>query len=119
MQPFYLASGVFPESSGVHIVLQGSTLHRLFMTNLCLNGDYTVKIDCDEALQLMLWKKDNDKEMIKCIEDKVEGVKNAWNFHAMDEIIVGIGLRSPNCCAILRSFIFRRQLNLGILSKEL
>lgn len=119
MQPFYLASGVFPESSGVHIVLQGSTLHRLFMTNLCLNGDYTVKIDCDETLQLMLWKKDNDKEMIKCIEDKVEGVKNAWNFHAMDEIIVGIGLRSPNCCAILRSFIFRRQLNLGILSKEL
>ncbi|OZC05485.1 hypothetical protein X798_07541 [Onchocerca flexuosa] len=113
MQPFYLASGVFPKSSGVHIILQGPTLHKLFVTNLCLNGDYIVETDCDETLQLVLWKKDSGKEETKSVQNSDEKMRNVWNFHAEDEIIVGIGLLSSNF-AILRSFVFRRQISIDM-----
>lgn len=69
--------------------------------------------DCDEVLQLILWKKDSDKEEVKHIQSNDEGVRNVWNFHAENEIIVGIGLLSANF-AVLRNFVFRRQITKGI-----
>lgn len=74
-----------------------------------------METDCDQALQLMLWKKDNGKEEIKCIQCKDEGVRNIWNFYAKDEIITGIGLLSSNF-AILRSFVFRRSISTSMLT---
>lgn len=78
-----------------------------------MNGDYIVGTDCDEVLQLILWKKDSDKEEVKHIQSNDEGVRNVWNFHAENEIIVGIGLLSANF-AVLRNFVFRRQITKGI-----
>uniref|UniRef100_A0A915PQJ3 Mannosyl-glycoprotein endo-beta-N-acetylglucosaminidase n=1 Tax=Setaria digitata TaxID=48799 RepID=A0A915PQJ3_9BILA len=107
MQPYYLESGVFPDSSGMHIVLQGPALYRLFVTKICLTGVYIVEADCDEALQLMLWENDSGEEKVRKIQEKDEKVRNIWNFHAKNEIIVGIGVLSSTF-AILRNFVFRR-----------
>lgn len=84
------------------------------MTNLCLNGEYIVEADSDETLQLMLWRKNNDKEEVKCIQNKDKGMKNIWNFCVTNEMIVGIGLLSLNF-TVVRSFVFRRQISKNML----
>lgn len=107
LQPHYLSNGAFPRTTGSSLVLPGRATYKLFETDLVLKGHFTITVDADASLQLVVWKEGTERDLPTEIRKKENEAVDVWDVEFQNERIRAIGLACDQV-VIVRSFSMKQ-----------
>uniref|UniRef100_A0A914R6P3 Uncharacterized protein n=1 Tax=Parascaris equorum TaxID=6256 RepID=A0A914R6P3_PAREQ len=98
----YLSRRIFPSD-----FTKANEIIRLFETDLVLKGHFTITVDADTSLQLVVWKEGTERDLPTEITKKENEAVDVWDVVFQNERIRAIGFACDQA-AIVRSFSMKQ-----------